>query len=282
MASRSPLTSPLSGKEVSHPAKVDTTTPNLVAEGAAPTSLSLLRRRLLIIFSLALGLRVFVVLWLNFAPKAYQPAMAIFADDAVVYDQIAKNILHGQGYQYAGNYAEISRIPPLFSFFLAGLYALWGPSVVGTGLANALLGALTAVCLYYLVLRCLVYYQVPTVIAAERIAFIAACLFAIYPLEIFNTPYVLKENFSIFLTVGFALAWAQLLPVEVQQPTRWWAVVAGVLLGLSVLSRYTHIGLILFFVAGNLWWCWRNGRTIDEQSKQLLSRSLLFNTGIAV
>lgn len=288
MASPSPVTSITSGEAANSPTTVDTVTPIFPRKESAQLSLALWRRHLAIIFGLALGLRIVVVLWLHFAPKAYQPAMAIFAADALAYDLLAKHILHGQGYQLDGNYAEITRIPPLFSFFLAGLYALCGTSVVGTGLANALLGALTAVCLYYLVRRCLVYYQAsPTanaaqLVTAERIACIAACLFAVYPLEIFNTPYVLKENFSIFLTVGFALAWAQLLPVQGQQPTRWWAIATGVLLGLSVLSRYTHIGLALVFVVGNLWWCWRNRQALDELSGSSLGKGLLFHTGIAV
>ncbi len=225
-----------------------------------------------------------VVAWLNYAPARLQPGMPIFAADALLYDAVARNIRSGAGFQIEGGYQLL--IAPGFPTFLAALYSLWGPSVVGTGLANALLGALTAVVLFFLVRDGFA----PAASApdnaiaktdsswgddfAERVAFAAALMFAAYPFEIFNTPYVLKENFSIFLTAAFALGWMRMLRVESGR-AQWWAVGAGLLLGLSVLSRFAHLGLIVPLLLVNIGFIWRRKR----QGNSVSSRVLASNTG---
>ena len=243
---------------------------------ATPTihvSLGTTRRYVVTVFTVALLLRVLVVLWLNYAPVRYRPVMPIFAADALTYDALAKNVLAGHGYELDGDYREYTRIPPLFSYYLAGLYAVWGSSVVGTGLVNALLAAFTSVLLFYIVRDGLTRRgRSPTVVDASnaasdhmvaRIAYVTALMFAAYPLEIFNTPYVLKENFSIFLTVSFVFAWVRFVGAALNaEPTPQprvpgWALLAGLALGLSVLSRYTHLGLVVPFVLINGWLAWR-------------------------
>lgn len=233
-------------------------------------------RRVLLVFLLALALRVFVVLWLNLAPKDWQPGMAIFAADALTYDALAKNLSDGAGYQIDGNFQEYTRIPPLFPVLLAGVYALCGPSIMAVGLVNALLGALTAVVLYYLVRLCFASQENPE--DGERTAFIAACFFAVYPLEIFNTPYVLKENFSIFLTVGFAYAWASMLCASIDGVGRslCGAILTGILLGFSVLSRFTHVGLLVFFLLGNCWWIWKRGVARNSIMRGSITATICF------
>lgn len=221
---------------------------------------------------LALLLRGGLVLWLNFAPPHLRPVMAIFAADALVYDELARNVASGQGYQLQGDFREYTRIPPLFPFYLAALYKIWGSSVVGTGLINSLLGALTAVALYFLV-RAGFARDEPAIVedsswkpslkaeltlgVGERVALGTAAIFAIYPLEIFNTPYVLKENFSIFLTVGFALCWSNLMSANKAWAAWLWALATGIALGLATLSRYPHAGLLFVFLLANGWMLWR-------------------------
>ncbi len=260
-----------------------------------------LGRRVAIVFATALLLRVLVVCWLRFAPPSLQPGMSIFAADALTYDALARDLLAGRGYQWHGDFAEISRIPPLFPIFLAAIYAVTGPSVFVVGLANALLGALTAVALFFLIKLCFSDAdssqseaantsvdagQSEDARAAERIAFVAALMFAAYPLEIFNTPYVLKENLSIFLTVGFALAWANLLraasPKAASPKAAWkWAIWCGLALGLSVLSRFAHLGLAVLFMTVILWRVWRARRRSDasrfsaSHSRRLISGGAL-------
>lgn len=261
---------------VSDAALLPSASPFRVGRGAT-------RRYALTAFTVALLLRVFVVLWLNYAPPAYRPVMPIFAADALLYDALAKNILAGHGYEMDGDYREYTRVPPLFSVYLAGLYAVWGSSVVGTGVVNSLLAALTAGLLFYIVRDGLARRgRSPTAVGPDdaptmqdareatrdyfvaKIAFVTALMFAAYPLEIFNTPYVLKENLSIFLTVGFVYAWVRLVRAALaagatpQPRAPGWALLAGVALGLSVLSRYTHLGLLVPFVLINGWLAWRH------------------------
>jgi hypothetical protein len=221
-------------------------------------------RPVLLIFGVALILRVLFVLWLNYASAAQGLSVPRFANDSTIYDALARSLSSGQGYQVRGNYINVSGIAPLFPLLLAGLYLLSGgriPIVLLVGLVNALLGALTALVLYHLVRLCFMPVTNQREGAGERgarrVALISAALFAVYPFEIFNTAFVLKESLSIFLTAAFALSWAQMLRRTGSAASPRWAALAGAACGLSVLSRFPHTGLMLMFVIINVWLGWR-------------------------
>lgn len=203
-------------------------------------------------------------MWLNYAPSAESLSVPRFANDSVKYDALARSLASGQGYQVRGDHVTISGIAPLFPLLLAGLYLLSGgsiPIVLLAGFVNALLGALTALCLYRLVRLCFMPDRNRPEGEGERdagrVALMAATIFAVYPFEIFNTAFVLKESLSIFLTVGFALAWVCMLRAGMATRLRW-AAAAGLACGLSALSRFPHTGLMIMFVVVNLWLGWRH------------------------
>lgn len=238
---------------------IDTAAPVLGTIGATRT-----RRLLCIVFGVALLLRVLVVCWLNFIPKQYQPFMPIFANDALTYDSLAKSLIAGLGYQWGGDPLEITSIPPLFPCWLSLLYRLGLSSVAAVGFVNALLGALTAVVLFLLIREAFSprLPQDERVAAeamrrAEWVALAASLIFAVYPFELFNTPFVLKENFSILLTSCFVWGWVRLWGVRATMESWKWALFTGVFLGLSVLSRYPHQGLAVAFLCFNLYWLWK-------------------------
>jgi hypothetical protein len=252
-------------------------------------------KKVAVVFAVALALRVLVVLWLQFAPPQYQPTMSIFKGDARIYDALARNLASGQGYQLGGDFREFTRIPPLFPLFVALQYLLWGGGVLGVGLCNALLGAATAVLLFVLALHCFSFLtpssssreksEIFGVVVSHKtvqIAYAAGLIFAAYPLEIFNTPYVLKENFSIFLTVAFALAWVRMLSVNQAsskgQAAFSWALLSGVLLGLSVLSRLVHIGLVALFIVVNCWLLWQRHRAQKTNSTSEIAQTAPLST----
>jgi hypothetical protein len=118
-------------------------------------------KKMAAVFAVALAIRVLVVLWLYFAPPQYQPSMAIFTGDAKLYDALARSLASGQGYQLEGNFREFTRVPPLFPCFIALQYLLWGGGVLGAGLCNALLGAITAALLFVLALHCFSFLPRP-------------------------------------------------------------------------------------------------------------------------
>jgi hypothetical protein len=223
-----------------------------------------------LIFVVALALRLSFVMWLNYAAGAQGLAVPRFANDSVKYDALARSLASGQGYQVRGDHVTISGIAPLFPLLLAGLYLLSGgkaPIVLLVGFVNALLGALTALALYRLVRLCFLPEISPPQGErdAGRVALMASAIFAVYPFEIFNTAFVLKESLSIFLTVAFALLWVCMLRAGADRSLRW-AAVAGVVGGLSALSRFPHVGLMLMFVVVNLWLGWRRKRSLVRET----------------
>ncbi|HEY6187722.1 MAG TPA: hypothetical protein VIW80_08590 [Pyrinomonadaceae bacterium] len=227
---------------------------------------------ILLIFVGALLLRVLFVLWLNYAAGAQGLSVPRFANDSVKYDALARSLASGEGYQVRGDHVTVSGIAPLFPLLLAGLHLLSGgkiPIVLLVGFVNALLGALTALCLYHLVRLCFMPGGKLRAREGERdagrVALLAAALFSVYPFEIFNTAFVLKESLSIFLTVGFALVWVCMLRAGAETRLRW-AALAGAACGLSALSRFPHTGLMLMFVVVNLWLGWRRERSLVRET----------------
>lgn len=214
------------------------------------------KRDLWLCFGLALAVRVLAVLWLNFAPERLRPNMGIFAADSLLYDALAQNLFAGHGYVLRGDPYDVCQVSPLYPVLLSSQYVFWGGGVLGAGLVNALLGALTAPLLYLLARDCFAGEAG----FSRRVGLTAACLFAVYPLEVFNTPYVLKENFSILLTVGFVFACGRSLVAASRPEAARYALVAGVLLGLSVLSRFPHAGLVFTVLFYALWSVWSRRR----------------------
>lgn len=221
------------------------------------------------VFGIAFGIRVLAVVWLNFAPVALRPVMGIFVSDALLYDELGRSLAAGEGYVSVYGLRETAAVPPGFPLLLALLHFLRVFSVPLVGFLNAVWGGLTALMLWDL-LRGSRFQNPATARSSERVAWLGALGFALYPLEIFNTPFVLKENWAICLTVGFVWAWNRALQVLEPRHKVWWAMLSGLFLGLSILSRFPHWGLLPLFVIANLLWRWQvrreSARTGDGES----------------
>ena len=201
---------------------------------------------------LAIIARVLFVAWLNLAPAEYRPGFAVVTPDSKGYLQLAIGVMNGKGYQFGGDHLGPTRIPPLFPYLLSVVGRL-SLHPVAVGILNSLLGALTTVLLYRLALR--VFPGNP------RIAVVSAGIYAVYPHVLLASTRILKEPFSIFLLVAFALAWAHTLAnsSRISSELMVCSCLTGFLLGLSILSRYLHLGLLcmllathaLLFIAGS-------------------------------
>jgi 4-amino-4-deoxy-L-arabinose transferase-like glycosyltransferase len=192
------------------------------------------------LFIVAVICRLLFVVWLNFAPAEYRPSFAVVTPDSKGYLQLAFNLMQGEGYHFGGDHMEPTRIPPLFSFWLAlvGHLSLHPAAV---GLVNALLGGVTTVLLYRLGLLTI----------GRRAAIIGATLYAVLPHVLLTSTRVLKEPLSVLLLVAFTLTWTKALGAA-QQLSRQevqWSALTGLLLGLSILSRYLHLGLLCMVLA---------------------------------
>ncbi len=192
----------------------------------------------LAVFALALALRLAAVILMNLVYSRF-----IFAADSTVYDALARSLLAGSGYQVPDR-AHIESIAPLFPVYLAGIYLVAGASVLAVGLANALIGSLTAVAVLLMGRKCL----------SPRSGLYGGLIMAAYPIQIFNTAYVLKDTLAIGL-----FAWTVYALLRAVAGGGWrWSLVSGILLALDTLTRYLMRGYLALALAVLAWYAWRN------------------------
>ena len=176
------------------------------------------------IFLLAAALRVLYVAHAWTVPAARYPTV-----DGRAYHERALEILAGNGIG-----SQIPYQDPLYAYFLAGLYALFGPGSPGVLFVQALLDASTAVFVYWIARR----------VFDDRIALIAGLIAASYKLFFYYDVQLLKVPLTLFL-----ITLTLLLVVEAQRRGgfRWFA--AGVSLGLAALTRGNYLLFVPFLLA---------------------------------
>lgn len=155
------------------------------------------------------------------------------------YRDIARNLVGGHGFVLRPGGPPILWRPPLYIYFLAAIYALFGDGMLPVILIQAVLGAITA----------LVVYRIGARLFGEGVGLATAALVTIHPLLWYNAGRVMTETLFTFL-----LALVVLLLVELTSGDARWAPPAlGVLVGLGSLCRATlqFFPLALFAVA-----CW--------------------------
>ncbi len=171
-------------------------------------------RWMLFVFGLAFVIRAVYV-----APQARIPQI----NDMGVYDQLATNLISGNGY--------ISKLEPHFRswrapgypFFLGAIYWLFGHRPLVVLLLQSLLGALTCACIYWIGREYL----------EHRIGLIAGLICAVDPEMIHWTAKMLTETLFVFLLVLLVL-----LCLKLTRPKGWGTTVgAGLVLGYATLVR---------------------------------------------
>jgi 4-amino-4-deoxy-L-arabinose transferase-like glycosyltransferase len=200
---------------------------------------------LLAILAAALVLRIVVVV----ATPHFVPAT-----DAAEYDQAAVSLArHGSFAPSVATFhgGPTAYHPPLFSIVLAAVY-----KVVGTGsehvrwtsgrLLEALLGTLTVWLVALIAFR---------IWPGRRVGLTAAAIAAIYPPLMLVGSSLLSE--SLFIPLVLAAVWAALVYRDDRRLR--WAVLAGVLVGLSALTRGN--GFLLVIPVGFLVWTGRRRRS---------------------
>lgn len=155
------------------------------------------------------------------------------------YREIALNVAQGHGFVLRPGDLPILYRPPLYIYFLAGIYAIFGDHHLPVVIVQALLGAATAV----------VAYRIGNRLFGEPIGVGTAVLVTVHPLMWYNAGRVMTETLFTFL-----LSLVVLLLVEVVQGGgRRVPPALGVAVGLASLCRATFqfFPLALLSVA-----CW--------------------------
>lgn len=169
--------------------------------------------------------------------------------DEFTYDLLARNLASGTGYGFAPGEPSVWRAP-LYPMILALIYRAFGSSYVLVVILQAVVGGLTAPLLALLGLR---LFKDPAP------AILAGAMFAIHPLLIFTVDLLYSETIYLALLLLFTCACLKMVQEEGKGS---WAVVGGILLGLSVLMKPN----LLLFPLLLLPWIWlmlrRLGRTL--------------------
>ncbi len=175
------------------------------------------RRTLALLCLFALLLRLaYIGLFVGFAsPPEY---------DGIGYHQLAEGLLAGRGYvNYWGEPTAFR--PPVYSLFLAGVYAITGHSLAAVRLLQALLDSVTV----------LLVYGIARQLFGGRVALLAGTGTALYPLLIYETGLIIPETLSYTLQFAAIVLLLQLHTAG----HRALPLLSGLLIGLTVLARPT-------------------------------------------
>jgi 4-amino-4-deoxy-L-arabinose transferase-like glycosyltransferase len=165
------------------------------------------KKFLTLLFILALAIRLIYVLFF---------AGSYLAQDSG--DWIANAQLLISDHTYGDSWR-----PPLYSFYLALVFLLFGQSLLAVCVAQALLGAAT----------CLLVYYIGRTVFNKKVGLIGACLCSFYPYFIYYTGDVMAETMLTFLLSG---SLACLIYFQ-EGPTYKRAMLAGLCLGLTSLCK---------------------------------------------
>jgi 4-amino-4-deoxy-L-arabinose transferase-like glycosyltransferase len=154
------------------------------------------------------------------------------------YDAYAVNLTEGQGYTRFDDRSADSDLPPLYPFFLAPIYFLFGRDPIPVAVAQIGLDMLVMLLLYGIGRR----------VAGEAVGLLAAGFYGFYPYLLFQN--LTLNDTGIFILLLVAGIWLAYRAAD----TRDWRYVAamGAVFGLAALTK-TLVMLILPMLA-IIWW----------------------------
>jgi 4-amino-4-deoxy-L-arabinose transferase-like glycosyltransferase len=195
---------------------------------------SISHRSLLLVFGLALVLRIASLLAVSWA-NPYR-----ISADAVLYDSLAQSLLRGDGFSYQGRATAF--VVPGYPAFLAGVYALFGRDLVAVGVVQAILGAISAVFVAATTAR----------LAGPLAGWAAGVIVACYPHFLIWTGLALTEN--LFLPLTAIALWAL---VRAEMEAHWRSyLLAGLALAAATLVR----GNLVAFLPVAVILAWSHGK----------------------
>ncbi len=186
----------------------------------------ILRHKLLIVVALAVVLRLGVLIAL---PGVFNFGATGQIHGSEAYDTYARNLLTTGVYGREPGVPDAA-IPPLYSYVLAGVYAVIGRGYLQVGLFHTLLDALSILMLYHIGKRLFRY--------GEAVGALAGLFYAVYPYLIFQNLTLIDTPLFMTLFHAFMLAVVLLRARKrLDTGTLTIAVLAGVTLGLATLTR---------------------------------------------
>lgn len=176
------------------------------------------------------------------------------------YDTYAQNLLDTGVYGRTPGVPDAD-IPPLYSYVLAGVYGLLGRSFVSLALLNIALDAASLWMLFAIGRRTFRAGSLWGLPVGEWAGLLAGVFYAAYPYLLFQNLTVIDTPLWMALLHAYVLLMLVLRERPLDRWTALWIIVAGVVLGLSLLVRPL---LPLFAVLAALWFLFRRslGQTL--------------------
>jgi 4-amino-4-deoxy-L-arabinose transferase-like glycosyltransferase len=208
------------------------------------------------LFLFALGLRL-----LNLQQiRAHDPFFALPSVDPRMYHEWAVRIAGGE---WLGD--AVFFLAPLYAYFLALVYVLFGPSFLAAKLVQCAIGSLT----------CVLVWRLAREVFDRRVAMLAGAMAAVYSMLIFYEGTLLVLNLQIPLLLLVLLA--TLRALEFPTAGRW--LLVGALVGLAALAR---ANALLFAPAMLVWLLWSLRGRVSLARRLALAAALTAGTGLLV
>jgi len=209
-----------------------------------PTSSQMYKRKLIIIISLAVALRVGSALYMG---DQVQVLPGIF--DQISYDRLAQNLLAGNGFSFDQDWWPATRAGEptahwsyLMTLFLYGVYSLFGYHPLMARFIQAVIAG---------VLMPLVTFRLGERLGNRTVGLISAAISAIYIYFFYYAGALMTETFFILAVLGVLNT-----TIGLAQEQNWKnGIKLGIALGFGVLLRQT---LLLFLPFLLLWLFWVN------------------------
>ncbi|MBN2104184.1 glycosyltransferase family 39 protein [bacterium] len=154
--------------------------------------------------------------------------------DSNRYQRVALNINHGRG--FTEWVLPTALAPPFYPFFMAGIMKLFGTSQLPVKLIQILLSMLTCACVYW----------IGKIVFSRKTGLVAALGMAINPEIIVMAGTLYTETLYLFISclVFITLSYA------IRNPNlkKYW-IMAGILMGMSILTRHVLILFPIFILA---------------------------------
>jgi 4-amino-4-deoxy-L-arabinose transferase-like glycosyltransferase len=185
------------------------------------------QRAFIFVIALAIIARLAFLFFFSSTLDFTRPDAATHGSEA--YDEYALNLLATGVY---GREAAIpdAAIPPLYSYVLAGVYAIFGRGFVQVGLFHTLLDVISIGLLYAICKRLFRH--------GDWVGVLAGLFYALYPYLIFQNLTLIDTPFWILLLHAYVL-----LMILIRERESWdrvlvgWTILAGLVLGASLLAR---------------------------------------------
>lgn len=171
--------------------------------------------------------------------------------DQLSYHHLALRVLDGHGFSFAENWWPVTRANEptahwsfLYTLFLTGVYAIFGPHPLAARLLQAIIVGL---------LQPWLTYKLGGLLFNQKVGLWAAFLNSIYIYFIYYAGTLMTEPFYITAILGSLLLAVSLVQINETNRNRWVLTIAlGFTLGITVLLRQ----LFLLFVPFLLLWVW--------------------------